>query len=180
MVEINKLDLKSLVRSYKDFPKRGIVFRDVNPLFRNYKAINEISKEFIDEDESREIDLIVGIESRGFTIASLLACNFHKGLVLVRKAGKLPGETLKKSYEIEYGNATIEIQKDAVNKNQKVLIADDLIATGGTAIATAELIQDLGGVVFGFAFIIDLIHLGGSYKLKDKGYRVISLVKYDE
>lgn len=180
MVEINTLDLKSLIRSYKDFPKEGVVFRDINPLFRNSQAITEISREFIKEDESQDIDLIVGIESRGFTIASLLAGNFNKGIVLVRKAGKLPGETLKRSYEIEYGNATIEIQKDAVTTNQKVLIADDLIATGGTALATAELIQELGGVVFGFAFIIDLIHLGGSDKLRNKGYKVNSLVKYDD
>lgn len=180
MVDIHKLNLKSLIKSYQDFPKEGVVFRDINPLFRNSQAINEISKEFIKKDESQHIDLIVGIESRGFTIASLLACNFNKGIVLVRKAGKLPGDTLKKSYEIEYGNSTIEIQRDAIRKNQKVLIADDLIATGGTAIATAELIQELGGEIFGFAFIIDLVHLGGSNKLRNKGYKVISLVEYDE
>ena len=180
MVDVNKLDLKSLIKSYQDFPKEGVVFRDINPLFRNSQAINEISKEFIKEDESQNIDFIVGIESRGFTIASLLAANFNKGIILVRKAGKLPGDTLKRSYEIEYGNATIEIQKDAIRKNQRVLIADDLIATGGTAIATAELIQELGGIIFGFAFIIDLVHLGGSNKLKNKGYKVTSLVKYHE
>lgn len=180
MVDINKLNLKSLIKSYQDFPKEGVVFRDINPLFRNSQAINEISKEFIKKDESQYIDLIVGIESRGFTIASLLAGNFNKGIVLVRKAGKLPGDTLKKKYEIEYGSSTIEIQKDAIGKNQKVLVADDLIATGGTAIATAELIQELGGVVFGFAFIIDLVHLGGSNKLRNKGYKVNSLVEYDE
>lgn len=180
MVDINKLNFKSLIKSYQDFPKEGVVFRDINPLFRNSQAINEISKEFIKKDESQYIDLIVGIESRGFTIASLLAGNFNKGIVLVRKAGKLPGDTLKKSYEIEYGSSTIEIQKDAIGKNQRVLVADDLIATGGTAIATAELIQELGGVIFGFAFIIDLVHLGGSNKLRNKGYKVNSLVEYDE
>ncbi|MFB5599138.1 MAG: adenine phosphoribosyltransferase [Nitrososphaeraceae archaeon] len=169
-----------MIKSYQDFPKEGVVFRDINPLFRNSQAINEISKEFIKKDESQYIDLIVGIESRGFTIASLLAGNFNKGIVLVRKAGKLPGDTLKKSYEIEYGSSTIEIQKDAIGKNQRVLVADDLIATGGTAIATAELIQELGGVIFGFAFIIDLVHLGGSNKLRNKGYKVNSLVEYDE
>ena len=132
MVGIHKLDLKSLIGSYKDFPKKGVMFRDINPLFRNWEVTQEISKEFIKNHEIQEIDLIAGIESRGFTVASLLAGNFNKGMVLVRKAGKLPGDTIRKNYEIEYGNAMIEIQRDAVKEGQKILIADDLIATGGT------------------------------------------------
>ncbi|MGB9168240.1 MAG: adenine phosphoribosyltransferase [Nitrososphaeraceae archaeon] len=180
MVGINKLDLKSLIGNYKDFPKKGVMFRDVNPLFRNWKVTQEISKEFIKKNESQEIDLIAGIESRGFTVASLLAANFNKGIVLLRKAGKLPGDTIRKNYEIEYGNAMIEIQRDAVKEGQKILIADDLIATGGTAAAAAELIEEIGGKIFGFAFIIELSYLGGADKLRGKGYEVRSLVKYDE
>lgn len=177
---INKLDLKSLIGNYKDFPKKGVMFRDVNPLFRNWRATQEISKEFIKKNESQEIDLIAGIESRGFTVASLLAGNFSKGIVLLRKAGKLPGDTIRKNYEIEYGNAMIEIQRDAVKEGEKILIADDLIATGGTAAAAAELIEDIGGKIFGFAFIIELSYLGGADKIRGKGYEVRSLVKYDE
>ena len=177
---INKLDLKSLIGNYKDFPKKGVMFRDVNPLFRNWRATQEISKEFIKKNESQEIDLIAGIESRGFTVASLLAGNFSKGIVLLRKAGKLPGDTIRKNYEIEYGNAMIEIQRDAVKEGAKILIADDLIATGGTAAAAAELIEDIGGKIFGFAFIIELSYLGGADKIRGKGYEVRSLVKYDE
>ena len=177
---INKLDLKSLIGNYKDFPKKGVMFRDVNPLFRNWRATQEISKEFIKKNESQEIDLIAGIESRGFTVASLLAGNFSKGIVLLRKAGKLPGDTIRKNYEVEYGNAMIEIQRDAVKEGEKILIADDLIATGGTAAAAAELIEDIGGKIFGFAFIIELSYLGGADKIRGKGYEVRSLVKYDE
>ena len=175
-----KIDLRKLIKDYSDFPKKGVVFRDINPLFRNEDAILQISKEFIHQDQLKEIDLIAGIESRGFTVASLLAANFKKGLILIRKAGKLPGKTIQTDYEIEYGNATIELQVDAIKKGQRVLIADDLIATGGTAMASAKLIENLGGVVFGFAFIIELDYLKGVKKLRDLGYNVQSLVKYSE
>ncbi|MGD1835348.1 MAG: adenine phosphoribosyltransferase [Nitrososphaeraceae archaeon] len=175
-----KIDLKELIKDYQDFPKKGVVFRDINPLFRNENAILQISKEFIQQDQLNEIDLIAGIESRGFTVASLLAANFKKGLILIRKAGKLPGKTVQTDYDIEYGSATIELQTDAIKRGQRVLIADDLIATGGTAIASAKLIEKLGGIVFGFAFIIELEYLQGVKKLKDLGYNVKSLVKYNE
>lgn len=179
-MNIQKLDLKSLIGNYKDFPKEGVMFRDINPLFRNWRATQEISKEFIKKNELQQIDLIAGIESRGFTVASLLAGNFSKGIVLVRKEGKLPGNIIRKNYEIEYGNATMEIQRDAVKEGQKILIADDLIATGGTATAAAELIEQIGGKIFAFAFIIELSYFGGADKLRNMGYEVRSLVKYDE
>ena len=175
-----KIDLRKLIKDYSDFPKKGVVFRDINPLFRNEDAILQISKEFIQQDQLKEIDLIAGIESRGFTVASLLSANFKKGLILIRKAGKLPGKTIQTDYDIEYGSATIELQVDAIKKGQRVLIADDLIATGGTAMASAKLIENLGGVVFGFAFIIELDYLKGVKKLRDLGYNVQSLVKYSE
>ena len=178
-MEISNADLKLLIRNYKDFPKKGVIFKDINPLFRNSDAIQKIAKEFIKNHEEKEIDFIAGIESRGFTVASLLAVNFHKGLILIRKSGKLPGDIVKKKYDIEYGNAVMEIQTDASKEGQKILVADDLIATGGTALASAELIEQIGGKIFAFAFIIELTYLGGADSLRDKGYEVRSLIKFD-
>ena len=175
-----KIDLKSLIKSYNHFPKDGVVFRDINPLFRNSDALQQISNEFIKREELFKIDVIAGIESRGFTVASLLAGNFKKGIILVRKVGKLPGKTKKKKYDIEYGSSTIEIQDEAIKKGQNILIADDLIATGGTALATAQLIEEMGGKIFGFAVIIELVYLKGAEMLRNKGYDVRSLVKYYE
>ncbi len=174
------IDWKSLIKNYNNFPKNGVIFRDINPLFRNPEAIQYISKEFIKAEEISKIDLIAGIESRGFTVASLLAGNYNKGIILVRKVGKLPGKTKKKEYDIEYGSSIIEIQDDAITKNQNILIADDLIATGGTALATAQLIEEMGGKIFAFAIIIELAYLNGAEKLRNMGYDVRSLVKYYE
>ena len=157
MLYDHKIDWKSLIKNFTDFPKKGVIFRDINPLFRNSAAIQEIAKQFIHQEEVSKIDYIAGIESRGFTVASLLAKNFNKGIILVRKVGKLPGKTMKKKYNIEYGSSVIEIQDEAIQKGQNILIADDLIATGGTAIATAELIEEMGARVFGFALIIELV-----------------------
>jgi adenine phosphoribosyltransferase len=176
----HNIDLKSLIKTFNDFPKKGVIFRDVNPLFRNPAAIQVIANQFINQEELSRIDYIAGIESRGFTVASLLAKNFNKGMILVRKVGKLPGKTMKKKYNIEYGSSIIEIQEEAIQKGQNILIADDLIATGGTAIATAELIEEMGGTVFGFAVIIELVYLKGAEILRNKGYDVRSLVKYDD
>jgi adenine phosphoribosyltransferase len=178
MLYDHKIDWKSLIKNFNDFPKKGVIFRDINPLFRNSAAIQEIAKHFIHQEEVSKIDYIAGIESRGFTVASLLAKNFNKGIILVRKVGKLPGKTMKKKYNIEYGSSVIEIQDEAIQKGQNILIADDLIATGGTAIATAELIEEMGGRVFGFAVIIELVYLKGAEILRNRGYDVRSLVKY--
>lgn len=178
MLYDHKIDWKSLIKNFNDFPKKGVIFRDINPLFRNSAAIQEIAKQFIHQEELSKIDYIAGIESRGFTVASLLAKNFNKGIILVRKVGKLPGKTMKKKYDIEYGSSVIEIQDEAIQKGQNILIADDLIATGGTAIATAELIEEMGGRVFGFAVIIELVYLKGAEILRNRGYDVRSLVKY--
>lgn len=180
MLSDTKIDLKALIKHYNDFPKKGVIFRDVNPLFRNSVAIQVIAKQFIHQEELSKIDYIAGIESRGFTVASLLAKNYNKGMILVRKVGKLPGKTVKKIYNIEYGSSIIEIQEEAIKKGQTILIADDLIATGGTAIATAELIEEMGGTVFGFAVIIELVYLKGGDILRKKGYDVRSLVKYND
>lgn len=180
MSEDTRIDLKTKIKDHMDFPKKGILFRDINPVFRDSAALESISKSFVDEMEAKDIDLIAGIESRGFVVATALANRNKKGVLMIRKVGKLPGKTLKRKYEIEYGEAIMEIQEDAIRPGQRVIIADDLIATGGTALAAAELVEQLGGRVAFFAFVIDLVHLSGSQKLKEKGYEVRSLVNYHE
>ena len=173
------LDLTTIIKTFPDFPKKGILFRDINPVFGNHAALNYVSEEFRRRFRESTIDFVVGIESRGFVIATALALAIGKGLILVRKAGKLPGQTLKQSYDIEYGNSIMEIQKDSIRKGQRVLIADDLVATGGTAMAAERLVTQLGGRVVGFAFVIELGRLGGAGKIRKLGYEVHSLVVYE-
>jgi adenine phosphoribosyltransferase len=173
-----QFDLRDIVASYPDFPKPGILFRDINPVFKRNDALNYITDEFYRLNSKAKVDAIAGIESRGFITATALALKFGKGVVMVRKAGKLPGKTLKKSYDIEYGSATMELQQSAVKKGESILIADDLIATGGTAVAAAQLVEELGGKVAGFAFIIELTDLHGADRLRKMGYKVHSLVTY--
>jgi adenine phosphoribosyltransferase len=173
-----QFDLRDIIASYPDFPKPGILFRDINPVFKRNDALNYIADEFYRVYGKAKVDTIAGIESRGFVIATALALKFGKGVVMVRKAGKLPGKTLKKSYDIEYGSAIMELQHSAISKGESILIADDLIATGGTAVAAAQLVEDLGGKVTGFAFIIELSDLHGADRLRKMGYKVQSLVTY--
>jgi adenine phosphoribosyltransferase len=172
------VDLRDIVASYPDFPKPGILFRDINPVFKRNDALNHIADEFYRLYGRAKIDAVAGIESRGFIAATALALKFGKGVVMVRKVGKLPGRTLKRSYDIEYGSATMELQQSAIKKGESILIADDLIATGGTAVAAAQLIEELGGRVAGFAFIIELADLHGADRLRKMDYTVHSLVKY--
>ncbi|MFZ0326229.1 MAG: adenine phosphoribosyltransferase [Nitrososphaeraceae archaeon] len=174
-----EVDLRKLIQEYPDFPKQGVLFRDINPVLRNAKALDFIAEEFKNRLNGRKIDLVVGIESRGFIIATAIALKFQVGLVVVRKAGKLPGQTIKKSYEIEYGSAIMEMQVSALDKNQAVLVADDLIATGGTAMASAKIIEELGSRVVGFAFLVELGKLRGGMILRNLGYNVISLAVYN-
>jgi adenine phosphoribosyltransferase len=173
-----QFDLRDIVASYPDFPKPGILFRDVNPVFKRNDALNRITDEFYRVYGKAKVDAVAGIESRGFVIATALALKFGRGMVMIRKAGKLPGKTLKKSYDIEYGSATMELQQNAIKKSESILIADDLIATGGTAVAAAQLIEEVGGKVAGFAFIIELSDLHGADRLRKMGYKVQSLVTY--
>lgn len=171
--------MRTLIGDYLNFPKDGILFRDVNPVFRSNDALNFIADEFHNRFAKVQVDAVAGIESRGFVVATALALKFGTGVLMIRKAGKLPGKTLKKSYDIEYGSAVMEIQQDAVREGQNVLVADDLIATGGTAVAASQLIQQAGGKVAGFGFVIELGDLNGSARLKKMGHRVESLVVYD-
>ena len=173
-----QFDLRDIVASYPDFPKPGILFRDINPVFKRNDALNHIAYEFYRIYGKAKVDAIAGIESRGFVVATALALKFGNGVVMIRKAGKLPGKTLKKSYDIEYGSAIMELQQNAIKKGENILIADDLIATGGTAVAAAQLIEEVGGKVAGFAFIIELSDLHGADRLRKMGYNVQSLVTY--
>jgi adenine phosphoribosyltransferase len=173
-----QVNLRDIIANYPDFPKQGILFRDINPVFKRNDALNYIADEFYRIYNKSKVDVVAGIESRGFIIATVLALKFGSGILMIRKAGKLPGRTLKKSYDIEYGTAIMEIQQEAIDKGNNILIADDLIATGGTAEAAAQLIKELGGNVAGFAFIIELSDLKGADRLRRMGYNVESLVTF--
>ncbi len=170
------MNIKEYINEYPDFPKAGIIFRDISPILREPKAFQYVINSFYEEYKDYNIDLIAGIESRGFIFASALALKFNKGMIMIRKQGKLPGYTSTKKYDIEYGNATMEIQKEAIKKGNRVLIIDDLIATGGTARASAQLIEELGGTVVGFAFVIELTSLKGIETISK--YKTYSLVRY--
>lgn len=170
------MNLKERIAEIPDFPKKGILFRDISPLLRDPAALSLVVEEFSKRIHPKDVDVFVGIESRGFPLACALALKYNKGMIMVRKQGKLPGPTHKLTYNIEYGTATMEIQSDAVRKGEKAFICDDLLATGGTANAAAKLVEKLGGIVTGFAFIIELTDLKGSKAIKK--YRYEALVKY--
>jgi adenine phosphoribosyltransferase len=170
------MNLRDKITEYPNFPKKGILFRDFSPILKDPSALSYIADEFSKYFHTRDIDVFAGIESRGFILACVLASRYNKGMIMIRKVGKLPGKTAKLSYTIEYGKDTIEIQKDIIKEGQKVLICDDLLATGGTAKASAKLIEKIGGKISGFAFIIELTELGGIKGISK--YDCKSLVKY--
>ncbi|HET7336504.1 MAG TPA: adenine phosphoribosyltransferase [Candidatus Nitrosotalea sp.] len=170
------MNLKDKISEIPDFPKKGILFRDISPLLRDPSALSLVIDEFTKIIHPNDVDVFAGIESRGFPLACALALKYNKGMIMIRKQGKLPGLTHKVSYSIEYGTATMEIQDNAIKKGQKVYICDDLLATGGTAKAAAKLIEKIGGKISGFAFIIELTDLKGSKAIKN--YKYNSLVKY--
>ncbi|MFZ0183707.1 MAG: adenine phosphoribosyltransferase [Nitrosotalea sp.] len=170
------MNLRDKIAEIPDFPKKGILFRDISPLLRDPAALSLVIEEFTKIIHPNDVDIFAGIESRGFPLACALALKYNKGMIMIRKQGKLPGATHKVSYSIEYGSATMEIQVDALKKGQKVYICDDLLATGGTAKAAAKLVEKIGGKISGFAFIIELTDLKGSKVIKD--YKQNALVKY--
>ncbi|MDX1524487.1 MAG: adenine phosphoribosyltransferase [Anaerolineae bacterium] len=172
------MDLASTIRSVPDFPVKGILFYDITTLLKNPTALKASLDQLTDHYQGQEIDLIVGIESRGFIFGMPLADRLNIGFVPVRKPGKLPAQSLAESYELEYGTNTLEIHADAIEKGQRVLVVDDLLATGGTAQATCNLIEKLGGQVAGTAFVIELTFLNGREKLKD--YDIFALIQYDK
>ena len=167
---------KRLIRDVKDFPKAGIVFKDINPVIQDAAAFREIIDRMLEYARGRDVHAIAGIESRGFMFAAPLALALNVGFIPVRKLGKLPGETVRAEYSLEYGTNTVEVQKDAVKAGQRVLIVDDLLATGGTSAAAAELIEKLGGDVAGMVFMVELGFLNGRDALGE--YDLYSLIEY--
>ena len=172
------MDLSKYIRSIKDYPKKGILFRDITTLIKDENAFKECVDQLTKIIKNLEFDKIAAIEARGFIFASAVSYNLSKPLILMRKKNKLPAETHSVEFELEYGRATIEIHKDAVNKNEKIIIIDDLIATGGTAEAGAKLVEKSNGQVSGFVFVISLFDLGGKKLLQKKGYKVFSLIDF--
>lgn len=170
------MNLEDYIAEYKDFPKKGILFRDFSPILKEPAAISYIADQFERYFHTKDVDVFAGIESRGFILANILSTRYNKGMIMIRKVGKLPGKTAKLSYTTEYGKDTIEIQKDIIKKGQNVLICDDLLATGGTAKASAKLVEKAGGKITGFAFIIELTEIGGIKQIDE--YDSKSLVKY--
>lgn len=170
-------DLKKYIRSIKDFPVKGIMFRDITTLLKEPFALNETLDKLYSFAKELNVDKIVGIESRGFIFGSLLAQKLNAGFVPIRKPGKLPAEKESQTYELEYGTDKIEIHKDAIKAGEKILLHDDLLATGGTAEASCKLIEKLGGKVIQVSFIIELTFLKGRNKLRD--YDVRSVITYD-
>ena len=172
------MDLKDYVASIPGFPKEGIIFRDVTPMLQDPAAFKESIKQIADYAKDKNIDIVVGPEARGFLFGCPVAIEIGAGFVPVRKPGKLPRETVSKSYDLEYGSNTIEMHKDAIKKGQRVLIVDDLLATGGTVEAAIQLIEEMGGVVAGVALVIELKDLKAADALRAKGYDVFTLLKY--
>ena len=172
------MDLKKYIRSIPDYPKKGILFRDITTLIKDAKAFKYTNDKIIELAKKIDFDKVSAIESRGFIFAAAVSYMLNKPFILLRKKNKLPSETHSVDFELEYGKATIEVHKDSISKNEKVLIIDDLIATGGTAEAAAKLIEISGGKVAGFIFVINLFDLLGEKLLKDKGYRIESLVEF--
>lgn len=175
------MPIKSRIRTIPDYPKKGIMFRDITTLIKDpvgfRLVIDSLTQRYVRGDI--RFDVIVGIESRGFIIGGAMSYTLGKGFVPVRKKGKLPAEKVSHEYQLEYGTDTIEMHKDAIKKGTKVLLIDDLLATGGTALAAAALIEKLGGKVVEMAFIVNLPDVGGIKKLTEKGYKVFSLTEFE-
>ncbi len=177
MGELEK-EVKLAIREISDFPKEGVSFKDITTLLSNPSLNSKVLKTLEINAENLNAEVIIGIDSRGFLYGNSIACNLKIPFVPVRKKGKLPFATIQEIYSLEYGEGILEIHKDAIKKNQKVLIHDDLLATGGTALAAANLIERLGGIVVGFSFVVYLSFLDGAYKLSDKSENLFSVTTY--
>ena len=172
------MDLKKHIRSIKDYPKKGILFRDITTLIKHPDAFNFTVDKIVELSKGMKFDKISAIESRGFVFASAVSYLTNKPLVLLRKKNKLPADRHSVDFQLEYGSATIEVHKDSISKNENILVIDDLIATGGTAEAAAKLIEMSGGSVAGFIFVINLFDLPGKNLLEKKSYKVKSLIDF--
>jgi adenine phosphoribosyltransferase len=167
------MDLKQYIRDIPDFPKKGILFHDVTTLFKEAEALDYVVNELAERFKKSEIGYVAGIEARGFILAGALAIKLNCGMIPIRKPGKLPYHTISESYELEYGTDKLEIHEDAVKKGDKVLVIDDLVATGGTLLAGVKLIEKLGAEVIGVGAIIDMPELGGRNILKNYNYQYL-------
>jgi adenine phosphoribosyltransferase len=172
------MNLKDFIRSIQDYPKKGILFRDITTLIKDEKAFVETINQIVERSKKFEFDKIAAIESRGFVFASAVSYLLKKPFIMLRKKNKLPADVHSIDFELEYGTATIEVHKDSIKENDKVLIIDDLIATGGTAEAAAKLVEISGGKVVCFMFVINLFDLNGSDNLIKKGYKVENLIDF--
>jgi adenine phosphoribosyltransferase len=173
---IGERTLKELIRDIPDFPSNGILFRDITPVLKDPAAFREVIQEMAKRADSLKPDVIVGVESRGFVLGAPIAMELSLGFVPVRKLGKLPSETIRAEYALEYGTNTVEIHTDAIVPGQRVVIIDDLLATGGTAAASIQLVEELGGSVAGLVFLVELEFLAGRSRLN--GYQAEVLVRY--
>jgi adenine phosphoribosyltransferase len=169
------MDLAKMIRDVPDFPKEGIVFKDITTLIKEPQAFKQVVDTLAEHYAGQEVDLVVAVEARGYIFGAPLAYKLGAGFVPVRKVGKLPAETVREEYELEYGTDSVEMHRDGIQPGQKVLIVDDLIATGGSAAATARLVEILGGEVVGIAFVIELTFLKGVEKLQ--GYDVFTMIQ---
>ncbi len=170
------MNLKSKIRNIPDFPQKGVIFRDIAPLLEDKKAFKEAVRRLVREYKDKKIDKVVGVDARGFILAGILAYCLKAGMVMVRKKGKLPYKTESEEFALEYGKATLEIHKDSIRPGERVLLVDDVLATGGTMEATAKLVEKLGGKVVGIVFLIILDYLPGRKRLKK--YPIYSLLSY--
>lgn len=170
------MNLKDYIETIENYPKEGIIFRDITPLMNNGAAYRYASEQIVEFAKEKKIDLVVGPEARGFIFGCPVSYALGCGFVPVRKPGKLPREVIEYKYDLEYGSNTLSMHKDSIKAGQRVLIVDDLLATGGTILATIKLVQDLGGIVAGIAFLIELEELKGREKLKD--FDILTLMKY--
>lgn len=171
------IDLKNAIRSIPDFPIKGIIFRDITTLMQNPEALREACNQFYNRYKNEKIDKVVGIDARGFVFGAVLAYLLDVGFIPVRKKGKLPFEAISEKYSLEYGTAEVEIHKDAIAKGERVVIIDDLIATGGTVAAAIKLVEALGGEIVECAFVVELPDLKGRQKIKDK--KIFTLVEFE-
>jgi adenine phosphoribosyltransferase len=173
------MNFKSIIRNVPDYPKKGIVFKDITTLLKDSSAFQSVINVFYEKLKNQKIDKIIGIESRGFIFGSPLAYKLNAGFVPIRKKGKLPSDVISIKYDLEYGTDQIEIHVDAIKKNERVVLVDDLIATGGTALAAIKLINKMEAEIVENLFLIDLTFLGGSKSIKKLGHKVFSICNYD-
>ncbi|HUK74737.1 MAG TPA: adenine phosphoribosyltransferase [Nitrososphaerales archaeon] len=169
-------EFKAAIRRIPDFPRKGIIFRDITTLWKDGRLLRKCTETLYEHYKGKRIDAVLGIEARGFVVGATLAVRLGVGFIPLRKLGKLPGQKISETYDLEYGTATLEIHTDAIQRGERILIVDDLIATGGTALAAAKLVEVLKGKVVGFAFVVELEALSGRDALE--GYDVYSVVKY--